>query len=1309
MALTISISLFIGSSETPAVKADLKVSLPSLAPLVGQLNQALDPVSYEIHTLGGSGCATSKVVRARYAIPTPVDLGGSALPDATVLVAPIPPIPGVTNTTNLTMLVTKIGLGAFPAQVQAVLAPNGSADPSRVAFGFNACNTKTPLIFRTQVSSAPTRLSVDAFPTGAGSDLTILGAAFNKVGTAVVDPTQVAAKFAPVPSKLQAIIDILGNSTYKAHITTPTPSELGLAFLNEAGAKKTTALVGLANLPPTTDLTFSAAGVTYATSAPIHDTKVDVTSLTAGEDTTHVNAHLVDLPTAASFAKDTATNAKFTTTGKIGEATIRFAKFTPGADLPAPPSDPIQYLSASLTDNATVADLHLLGVGSSAVGWGDVMSVDLKHTPGPFDVSISTPDANVIGKLRDLPETVFLSYEKDKQAAVYRGSDKIASVIFDLTSTKFIMGRATKAHLEATDVPTGLGTVMNAGNKTFDITMTGGKVGQVELLLTNGPENEIPSGDGLLFFDPIPPGESVSSTVQPYEVFLRASEVKSASLGWGAPISVDIEHTEALFTIDAQIARNSVVDNLPVVQQLTIDGVMTNLPETAHVKYFPPVGGVSSDDGVLGFAPGGPGLPGGIDDESTASRLTYDSLSVLGELTLDVTSSTPLFNDAKELQVTLTDLPTHIVVNLDDVSKEMTAVITGPPLGRLDARIGSDLDSCIPCVSADEDGIHLIDRLDDGEPYLAEVHIGGITGAEVGWGNPLHIDIQSAGDDFGIRTFTQTQEAGSPIQTQRIEADIDDLPSSVDLTYNRDAKEVHYTANEAIGTIIAHAHNFPDPIIGSSHNIDATLTNLPPKVDLVLGSTETSGDEFLVDKGFSLDTGPFAIGRVEFLVTDADEDKRDLLDGRNGVLIDDFDSEFETIYAQANNLRHVDFRKQSAGDPKEFNTEDIHVHTIFEQGNRTPEPLMFLRRTRDNSKLDNISFMKAVYERPPADIDIRIHRDIRGTTGKTHPGSSTKTEVTYSSPSEGKGLEFSTNAGAGLALLRATIEDMPKTLVACISPHHNECASANNFEKTIDESSYKITPGGLKSGEPTHVEVFHCAGSVNNDGRCGGESTVASLFIEKELAAHVETDDTCEPDCQRISVDTANGLVHGTVVNQETPDDWDDLKIVLPEGFKAQNWGVNVECSILTPPSCTGHSMNSPEEGSRITCPAGIEFRSRIVFDIFPIDISEEICPKAGISGVNPSPITQGANDQVMVVHGENFSSNAWVDFGEGITTKSVVLPDGEYDRLIVVVDVAGDAPDGFRGFAVSNPGGDLDHSFSAEILEVTCPGGCDP
>ena len=89
LALTLQIHLF-GSSDDSHVDVELDVDLPAIE----ALQTVLDPISYEIHTLGGSGCGTAKVVSGRYGIPQPVDVGGSILPDLTVTVSPSRPSRG---------------------------------------------------------------------------------------------------------------------------------------------------------------------------------------------------------------------------------------------------------------------------------------------------------------------------------------------------------------------------------------------------------------------------------------------------------------------------------------------------------------------------------------------------------------------------------------------------------------------------------------------------------------------------------------------------------------------------------------------------------------------------------------------------------------------------------------------------------------------------------------------------------------------------------------------------------------------------------------------------------------------------------------------------------------------------------------------------------------------------------------------------------------------------------------------------------------------------------------------------------------
>jgi hypothetical protein len=1324
----------------------IQVTLPSLPSVLSTLTGLTSPVTnylgYQIHTFGGNGCATNRTVNALYGVPTPVDLGGSALPDVVVLVAPIPALPGVNNPTTLNLSVTRLSSAPLPAMVEAIIAPSGQSDPSRVALGYNGCASTAPANFTTQVVSQPTHLSLNVHPSGAGANLDVIAASYTQPasGTTPVNPTTVSLEVAPVPSSLAASVDILPGSQYKAHITSAVATQATLDYLNQSATNTTTAHLTLTDLPTTSDITFSPTGGSYSMSAAVDIATLTVTSVTPGQPTLYVNATATGLPTVASFAEDGPTHASFTTPGTIGNIAVRYASYTGNPTLPPLPTSIGQYLDASITSALTVADVQLANVGSSGVDWGNTVKLDLAHRAGPFALDVTAPTSNpagavhVTGLIQDLPANIHVTYNGTTQAATYSGDGVINQMVFDATTTGApFVGRANAAHLVLTSVPAGLSTALDSAGESFNATMSApgqngpvGTLGGVELTLSNGTTRPTPTGDGLVFYDPSPPTPTPPASA-PYEVILRASNLHSAAFGWGRPISVDIDHQAAPFSINAQIATGTVVNN--VQQVVTIIGTLADLPGVAHVQYYSPIGPPVLTEDIVPLGGGA----GGISLEPTDSRLIYKADSAMHSLQLNVDSTTPLTHDANQVRATLTDLPTSLDLDFSDQNSTFTAnaTITGTPLGRLVASVGSHLDSCPNCLATATDGVNLVDRTDNTEPYLAELHLSGVAGAAVSYdADQVHVNVQTAGGPFTVSTDTQSPDADNVTQTQDVNAQINNLPSDIDLTYATDSQTVTYSASAPISSITAGYHNSPDPIAGGdtaddpgAHYLDASLTGLPATLNLTLGQPAGSPAG---STGFMADTGQLAIGHATLTLSDhlADEpvDTAALGDS-NGVLIEDFKKTsphtaepYYDIYAQATGLKHIEFSDEPDGQPKNTeHDETLHAHATFDNH----DPLLVIDRSDgDASKADDTQYVQASYAAPPEDVDISIDEAL----SPDPQDDLDAITVTYQGDAVGSGLQFSTNAGAGRTELQAGVDQVPVNLYACVDPSSADCFVVFRPGDRKDESSYKIAVTPLPDGQLTHFTLSDC---TNETGRvivggfpeqvplppseqvdCDGSEpvpgyegslTTADLNIQSELSAHAVTNQSCTPDCQDVDLDTNDGDVNGSLIQGSATDrDINDshLGIRIPDGFKANRWSVEIGCGA----GCTGEVKN-PD--GKISCPLGMKFNS----DALPFaeaNFAEELCPKSPIDPISSAEVEHlppGSVNQFFRLTGKNFSADIspdQVNFGNGIEVSSLTLVG--YDELDMCLSVDSNAPTGLHGISLPNPEGINDSHQDAVI-----------
>jgi hypothetical protein len=1296
-------------------KVQLEVDLPILEPLQGALSQ----VQYEIHTAGGTGCNIARVTRGVYGVPTPVDVAGNLLPDIAVQVVPIPAPGGVTM---LSMTVTKITTGSLPARVQAVLAPGGSSDPNRVAFGYDGCDSASPQRFDTRIVTQPTQLSLETKPSGAGAHLTILGAAYKQNGATITDPTQVAARFEPVPSDLGAVIDILANSTYKAHVDTDVASKLGFAYLNESGAKRTEVNAGLVKLPETVDLTLNGSSVNYTTSAPIGAAAIDVTSTQDDERTTQVSADLLDLPTTASFVRDGESHATFTTPGEVGEANVRFASFEPGTTLPTVPTNTNQFFSAEIRDDFQVADLRLTGVKTLSGGWGDDFDLDLVHDAGPFDIGVVTDTQTVDGSIVDLPADIELGYTKALGAFTYDGSDGIGTITLDLLSSEpFGTTRADEVHVVVTDIPEHITATLDHTGKTFAAQMPGGKLGEIEILVTNGPADKIANEvDGLVFTDPaLKPaeGDPPVDPSTPYQAFVRVSELESVTVGWGDTQSVHVVHDEQPFKLDVELAKSALDENdLTYVQRVDVVGTLASLPHDVGFTYTP------------------------------SELFTYDSDTQMQTLDITVQKSRPTQLISK-LGVHAELLPTDLDIAFDEPNRGVTATIDGPPLHLLEVSI-RNTDAAEHLLGPDAVGVSKIERIlfDGDEENNAFVRLKDIRGASVAMGPeeadaPVTVSLHHAGGPFVIKAEQDGFGPKIPLfkNKRTVDVNIPNLPADINsLSYSGKTRELHFNAATGIEELDANVTNTVEPVAGDiegpyAKQLKLHAEGIPAVLDFL--PTFTSDEADPRDANTAIDLGPGqTIGLVELLLTSG-PDNRALLGDEDGLVFEDLETSY-TIFARATGLSHIHYgtavHDGTVSEESELGVLDVDTRMLGdEQG---PRNLNVILRTwtGDVKKRNGTEYLEATYLDPPA----RNHLLMLAL--KHDDGTDWTTRFEYEgfaadgSPDNGGHLQVTTNKGAQRSFLTADVEPIPATAKLCIAPGDGECDDQDP-PGSREEQSYKI----FDLSEPINIDLADCKESKfvpqgpslppidifteDDIANCDpaqaegdayrGSLVDASAYIQHEVTALTQADFDCDPDCVYVHIDTADGDLIGHLRKFKIKEDdrSTELKIDLPERFRTRDRFVKIECDL----GCTGHTSGEDwgtgKLGGKAACPADTLFGVSIIG--IDLNFAEEFCPGAKPTGLETSEVARGTTIETKLL-GRDFSPDAGISVGtlssNGIfqtvgVSVSVISPDpGDYyDTLLVSITAPQGVATGTYDLRVVNPD-DAGTGFCLDCITIT-------
>jgi len=1289
-----------------------------------------NPIGYKVEVASGTGCTTTQTANGIYVVPTLIGIGGHIVPDLLVTVIPLPPIPPLTTSTFAQINITRLG-PPMPLRVRVVLSP--SADENKVAAGYDACDNTAPKGFTAIVNESDTDLNVTAQSNQAGNDLTVLGETFTDVNGVETNPTKVTAALSPVPQKITADIKTLADASHTADVTTTSPTNVNLNYLQVTPTSSVNAIVGLNKLPSTANVKFSSTNASYTTSAPIADATLNLTTTATGEKSQLIKAHLVNLPTSASFTRSSDTSATLTTRGTIGDATVRFASFTPGTTLPAEPTDPAQHLNATINPNLTLADFEMRGVGTSNVSFGDPIEVHAKHTAGPFDINVQdapAPDdkTSVIGSVLDLPATVDLSYAKATQAVHYTGSAVIGSINVSLTADKPFALRATQASLTATNVPAGLDTNLDPVAKTFTATTTGTPLGKIQLALTNGPNNPVPAGDGLYLLDDAP-SDPTPPVDTPFQAYAQVSNLTSVTVGMANPIEVNVHHSPGSFAVDATIATKD--KDTGEVQHLHITGTLVTLPATADVRYDAP-------------------------DGATASTVTYTASDRMPEITLDVTSSKEFIDNsgATMAHLDLTDIPSTLTANIDTADKQVIAdVPSGAGLGGLSARITSG-----PIEdAAGGDRVVFQQRIapDPNPGYLAFIHLSGITHAVVGWGDPTHIQLTHTAGPFDVNLVKQEMkadpDANQVLNTTTLNAHIVNLPASVDLTYASDAATaISYTGSDSINEIDVDGTSSPLPFQGRGSNLHSRILGVPTGLNL----SENFGDD---NSKFSANTTGGSLGLLELSIDNGTDD-RGLLNGNDGVLIEDMappkdaDTSIDPatapyqLFARATGLVSINYNASKPEilvptDGRQISAFDdtTHIDATLTGGH----DLQFLQRKYggliegDNPvqpKKEGFTYVQAVFHAPPQNLNVDLHQQT------LVDGDDWKTTVDYHTDSttrpDGSTLAFSTNSGKNVSRLEADMSPVPATASACVSTDRRVCVNHDDFPDGFNSDGTNkddITGGtsfAVQVSQPVQLTLFDCdedlrinsgsnsaSADVAKENGCADEvptgifsytahRTNATLNVSNKVAIMEATNESCFPDCKLINIDTNGAQLQGRVVQQKvsfTAIDQNPVKfyqntlhLEFPTGYAADDRIVQIGCGAIS--GCSG----DPSHG-RISCPPGTTIVAPLALGI-DSNFAEEFCSKASVSNISPNTLGRGQSATVELT-GLGLSSGSPIslrpdnNIGPALTITNVTWLD--FDHVTFDVTVPENASTGKYTLRIENDN-DISDTVLPGVFTVT-------
>lgn len=1259
------------------VSADLSVTSKPLG-LLGPL----DRLKYAIRTHydPGTGCGGERVRTALIGVPTPVDMGGSFLPDATVTLVAVPGLAGSPDV--LQLAVAKTAPGTLRGRIEVIVAPDASV-PERVAFGYNACGTGAPLNFSANISATDARISMQANTVAPTASLTIIGSAFKDVGGVATDPTALAARMAPVPSSVSAVVDVVGPSSYKATVNTSRPTNMRLGYSDIKGASTMNALATIETFPGQLELAFNDTEVGYTASAPVDHVGLALESFepaAAGDPPARTNQLTVDLrgvPASARLLRTSPTHITFTTPGTIASTTVGFTSFEPGATLPALQRLDGQYLVAAVTPRYSQAEVRILGLSRADVDAGDPVVVDVTHAAGPFRVAARVtgtdadqPTVEVTRDLSvhvlDLPATARVTYSPKTQAFTYDGSAVIGELRADVVSNVPFVDDATTSHLLLRGVPTGLTGRLNTPGKTFTAKLTGGSLSLLEAQVTSGSDLRLPDGVQGVALEDHPLGHPEGG----YAAFVRILGLQSVAVGWSETHQfAEVNHTAGPFHLLVDTDDTDTKD-------IEIDGRLLDLPAQARFDHIP-TKPISCPRQPCGETP------------LLITFATDDPTAIIDQLTFDVVSAEPLVGNATIAHLVASQLP-PLSITVDATGKRFLAETTRGTLGS----VGAELCSATGCGllgTSGTDGAFLVD-LESGV-YDAVVRLKGLRRAEVAWGTPVLIDVDHDAGPFDVFVEQDYQVAvpndpGTPpppcdlpkprdceivdddeplppgtlpvTYRRSLHVEVRDLPATVQLTYDAETQHVTYvgsseTGSSAIGSLEAH---YTDGrwLVGRALFAHLVAEGIPSGLDLVFAFSDAG-------EVLTADTGEGTLGRLELELLGANEllaavnQSLGFAAGSDGLVYWDL-SDFEgghgepiddafAIAVRVTGLQRFDYRRGPYSDGV-FDHNRVSVDL-----RRSGAPGLWVDiQKADESKsprdIPGLGTYKAEllnldYANPPDHLGFEFDELKRGVHTVYH--------LRYygSATVEDSEARFQSNVGIDgdfNPVIDFTAKPVPgggdslanPGVFACIAPNSMRCGGPNDPDFQTEQLSVKLEVtepmllNGVYSGDEIKVLVQNVhidAGMVastetNNDGATGLKSTL--VYLDTRSA-------------------TVTGTIRVVKENFATGTDDTHVHVAMPEGFMALGRQVEME-----------YEGTGPRSFGRAVCPAGTLLTS----DSFGKDVNLEgrFCPAARVDsveldGVATPSLAPGTHQ--LLLRGTNFVP--WLSGNVG--TRVFILSNG--------------------------------------------------
>jgi len=1272
----------------------------------------LGQLRYQIVTRSGADeascrAATPRVWPAVIGVPAYVRAGNSLLPDTVVELGVAP---GTAGTTIVDLSVDRLSTKKVLAQVEVVVAPVAGGS-ERISFGYDGCEAGAPAVFDEAITTSPVRLALKTATSQPMPALTLIGSEFTQAsdGTRTVSRT-VSARMAPMPISVYTSVNQTAPDSYFAEIRARQGTNVRLDHSQTGDDGSRSAVSAeIGSFPGGLDIQLTPTLIDYTATDPFDQPLsrpvdlVDIETITTapGDPEKRLRARLEGVPATGRLERTSPTRVEVTAPqGPIGAATVSYSSVPEGtAAVPvlAPVGD--QYLVARKVHDLLVAQVRVLDLSHAVIDAGDPLAgadpetdlqtdkvptvVEATHRAGLFTIDAavtSRPPTSPVDVTRtalarvvELPSTARVEFGATTQSFEYRGSADIDLLTVDVASSEPFVDDAKVAHLTVTDFPTGLVGRFDEKGKRFTARVPGGQVGLIELQATSGPDLRLPVGvDGVLLED----------HEDRYTAFARVSGLRRITVGWADTMLADVAHAPGPFDVLVDIDDPDTAAPGEDPTDLDVALNIRDLPGTAR----------------FGYTPGKPDdCP--HSECSTATSLTFAGDARVGNIDLDVVSGTTLVPSAEqgrwgfpgnvgadEMHLALRDVPSAPGYPADPTVNSLALTVDGTAkhlavdVADSDPGLDVELEACsdgqcgqpvytgkLPTHHpATQDGIWLSDHR---ASYHLLARLSGLDDVGVSWGDDVVVHAVHDAGAFDIvtqeekRAYGLLPGPGTPYVADTSVA-ISNLPSTVDLTYERDNQTVHYDGADVIGSIEAwrwldRTLVIGDEVVGAvagrATNAHLLVQGLPSNVDLTF-------DFGLEADNASVDTGGPAIGRVELELLSDDALRGALaaspivgqgFDGLELWDLDDQDTDhFEPVHdpyaivVRATDLTKFRYETNVVGTSEDFQIEE----NTFVDIERTSGPDLTslwaqVRKTNTQKAAENIPGLAKSYQfettrldfgGAPAKLGLAMY-NIRKNNSALH-----QILLDYWASGPGSQLDFETTA---LEFKRTMVDvkitgdagvpggggtpESPGVRV-CLGPNNMRCGPHDRVGGE-GQMSYSVQ---VASPVTANVTALFPTEEVPDDDDEYQKLTLENVRLDNGLTLSREKDGGGD---HFVYADTAGGYVQGTVKlvhhNAITHETDRALYVVLPPGTYAIDRYVEVE------------AIDTGVDQGVMGCPVGIVMEAEA--EGIDFDVTDDMCTGAVVTGVSsggssPAVLVPG-QETVLTVTGTSFVS-PWVE-----------------------------------------------------------------